>query len=134
MANIRGVWQDHYNSADKTDNYSIALTGCSDVGIGTAYAGTGTARAGTVHTLLAAPPADGSTVTVQGVVVAAWSASGGASFGFAVEDPAGGPNAGIGVVKSSSSASTAAPPAIGDDVTVTGALNAKFPPNYSIEL
>jgi hypothetical protein len=130
LTSIRGVWADHYDSASHTDNWSIALTNCSDVGIGTAYSGTGTPRAGTVGALLANPPstADGGTptVTVTGVVTAAWSAGGGASFGAVVQDYAGGVNTGIAIGKSSSSASTAAPPAIGDDVTVTGAFSNDF--------
>jgi hypothetical protein len=134
LASIRGVWNDHYNAATvlsdggtgKTDTYSIALTQCSDIGVGTPYAGTGTAAAGTVGSTLASNPTNGSTVTVRGVVVAAWSASGGSSFGFALEDIAGGPNAGIAVGKAKTSASTAAPVNVGDDVTVTGTISTSF--------
>jgi hypothetical protein len=133
-ATIRGVWNDHFNSSNSTDTYSIALTNCSDVGVGAAYAGTGTPRPGTVGALLANLPAEGATVTVTGVVVAAWSASGGASFGFALEDASGAPNSGIAVGKDKTSASTAAPVNIGDDVTVMGTFTKKYPPNYKINL
>jgi hypothetical protein len=132
LASVRGIWNDYYSKGDpdagvpKSDTYSIALTQCSDVTGTGAYVGTTTPRAGTVASTLAGNPANGSTVTVTGVVVAAWSAGGGAEFGFALEDYAGGANSGLAVGKSSSSASTATPAAIGDDVTVTGTINYSF--------
>jgi hypothetical protein len=130
LATIRGLWSDYYNSslpAGMQDNYVIALTACSDVGVGAAYAGTGTPTASTdIHTLLTGTTADGSTVTVSGVVVAAWGPSSSGSFGFALNDPAGGPQAGLSVSRASTSSSCAAAPAIGDYITVTGAFQKSY--------
>jgi hypothetical protein len=134
LPSIRGLWSDYFLASSGTNTYSIALTACSDVGVGVPYSGTGTARPGTVASLLASHPVNGQAVTAQGVVVAVWSAAGGGTFGAALEDPAGGPNAGIQVLKLAASSSSSAPPNVGDDVTVTGTFSSVAAPVLVIRL
>ena len=119
LSSITGVWQDKTDQNPGTDLYVLALASCSGVGLGTAYAGTGTPPATTeVHALLESFSA-GSTVTVKGVVVAVYHASGGA-FGFAIEDPSGGALSAIAVKRAKTSAASGIAPEVGDYVTVTG--------------
>jgi hypothetical protein len=126
LSSVRGLWSDYENPhATPTSNWVVALTSCSDVGVGTPYSGTNVAPATTsVQELIASSPADGTIVLVSGVVVAAWSTTAGTSFGVAVEDPGGGPNAGVEVLRATSSPSTAVVPAIGDYVDVQGTWSA----------
>lgn len=121
LSTITGVWEDSYDPVAKTDTWALALTDCAGVGQGTAYAGTNTPPVSTaIHTLITTYPGPGQTVTVSGVVVATRPASSSGSFGFSIEDPAGGEQAALKVSRSKSSTSTAASPAVGDYVTVTG--------------
>jgi hypothetical protein len=134
LSKISGVWEVKHDNASGADTYVLSLTDCSDVGLGTPYAGTGSAGATTEIATLIASFAAGTTVTVQGVVVAAFGPTGSGAFGFTIEDPAGGPNAGIAVTRSgSSSSSSANPPAVGDVVQVTG-TTALQGPKRSIRL
>jgi hypothetical protein len=135
LSTIRGVWYDYYNSTlTPTDYYVIALTSCCDVGVttGGCYAGMGTppamAPAGSqsVHALLTGSAGDKTTQTVSGVVVAAYGPSSKGSFGFSLEDPAGGPQSALSVTRSSSSSSTAAAPNIGDYITITGTFEKSY--------
>jgi hypothetical protein len=133
LTSVRGLWYDYYNSAaTPKDNYSIALTACSDVTGTGGYTGTGTApstptNSQTVHALRTGTGTDGSTQTVSGVVVAHWGPSSTGSFGFSIQDAAGGPTTGVAVTRSKTSCSQASVPNIGDYVTVTGA----FHPSYA---
>jgi hypothetical protein len=123
LSSVRGVWYDDYGA------YAIAITACSDLGIGSPYGGTGTppstpAGSMTVSALLTSNPADGSTVIVSGLVVGL--RNGGDTFTVALEDPSGGAHTATSVYKSDTSPSTAAMPAIGDYVTVTGTWSKQY--------
>ena len=121
LATITGIWDDSYNPTTKVTTWVLTLTDCAGIGKGTAYAGTAVLAASTeVHALLAAFPSSPGAVTVKGVVVASRPASSTGSFGFAIEDPAGGADAAIKVLRGKTSSSTATSPSVGDYVTVTG--------------
>jgi len=133
LATLRGVWFPFVQPSTMTTTWSIALTACSDVGVGTPYSGAGVPPAGNVATLLGSA-VNGSQVVAHGVVVASWTSTAGTAFGFILEDPNGAQSAGIAVNKAPTSLSTAGQPAIGQAVTVTGTFNDSAAPNYRIDL
>ncbi len=123
LPSIGGVWGDNYNSTTGVDQLVLNLATCADmpgVAQGTPYAGVNMPPMTTDIAMLLSSFSPGATVTVHGVVIAAWSSSSTGSFGFSMEDPAGGPGAGIAVVRPSNSNSTTVAPNLGDYVSVTG--------------
>jgi hypothetical protein len=133
LATLRGVWFAFLQPTTMTTTWTIAITACSDVGVGAPYSGTGAPPAGNIATLIQTA-ATGQQVVAHGVVVAAWTSTAGTAFGFTLEDPNGAPFAGISVTKAPTSLSTAAVPAIGQAVTVTGTYNDSAAPIYRIDL
>ena len=129
---VTGIWQDNYDYTAHTDTFVLALADCAGIGAGTAYAGTATPSASTDIATLLGNFTNNTQVTVHGVVVAVWSAT--SSFGFVIQDPAGGPDSGIKVSKGSTSTSTATAPAVGDYVTVVGTAKAEGPVDHAIKL
>ena len=135
LPSISGIWDNSYNPTTKVTTWVLTLTSCSGIGQGTAYAGTGVPPSSTeVHSLISAFPSSPSVVTVKGLVIAARPASSTGSFGFAIEDPMGGPASAIKVLRGKTSASTAAAPSVGDYVTVTGTTKGSATTFQEIEL
>ncbi len=125
LSTVTGVWEPTTNATSGTASWALTLVDCAGVGKGTAYAGTAAAAPSTdLHALLANFPPLGTTVTVSGVVVATRAAASTGSFSFVIEDPAGGLASGVRVVRAKGSLSTAVPPALGDQVTVTATVGA----------
>jgi hypothetical protein len=129
---ITGVWTDDYNSTAHTDTFVIAPSACADLGSTGTSSGSTPASSTDIANLAANFP-DGMMVSnIHGVVISVWTATG--SFGFAMEDPAGGNNSGIVVTKAKTSTSTSTAPAIGDYVSVTGTAKKEGPVSLSIKL
>jgi hypothetical protein len=123
LSTLRGIWYDSYGA------YAIAMTSCSDVGVGTGYMGSGTPPSTPVGSMkvgayLATNPADGAAAVISGVVVAVSPVDACGDYTFAIEDPAGGPNSATTVYNSG--AVPAKAPNIGDYVTVTGTWSKQY--------
>lgn len=119
---ISGVWQGKLSSATMLTSYSIALTSCADLGMGAPYVGTNYAPASVdIQLLQANYPTDGRLVTVSGVVVGVAQNQTKLRTMF-LEDPGGGPLAGVQVYQGSGLSPL---PAVGDYVRVTAAATVR---------
>jgi len=123
ITNVRGIWYNDFGA------WTIGITGCSDIGMGSGYAGTGTAPATpagstTVAAMLAGNPTDGQKVTVSGVVTFMINADG-ADYTFGLEDPAGGARSGVTVFASQTDAGWVVPN-VGDYDTVSGPWSVQY--------
>jgi hypothetical protein len=122
---ITGVWEDHHDTASGADTWVIGVASCVGAGGGAPDAGNlSTAPVTTdIHTLLTNGVVAGQYATLRGLVVGRWVATKTADFGFSIEDPAGGPTAGIHVFNPADSGfTTSLAPNIGDYVKVVGTL------------
>ena len=133
LATVTGLWSDKFDPTAHTETWVLSIVDCAGIGLGTAYAGTGVAPSSTdVHDFMTNFTANTS-VTLKGVVTAKFTGSTG-SFGFSLQDPAGGPNSGIMVIRGKASTTTAVAPAVGDYVTVTGTSAADGAIAHTIKL
>jgi hypothetical protein len=122
---VTGVWEDHHDSTSGADTWVVAPVTCTGAGGGPPDAGNSSVPPVTtdIHTLLSAGVVPGKYATLRGVVVGRWTATSSQAFGFAIEDPPGGPTAGIHVFNPADSGfTTSQAPNIGDYVKVVGVL------------
>jgi hypothetical protein len=123
LETISGVWQLFTPEAGPSFPV-LALVDCAGVGVGAAYAGTGTVAASHDVAELLATWRPSARATVRGVVVGAWHSSSSAAFGFTLQDPDGAPGSGIRVVRARVSPVPGPPPQVGDHVRVSGTSSA----------
>jgi hypothetical protein len=123
---VTGIWEDDYNTQTGVDTWVLSVATCAGAGGGAPDAGNTQAPPATtdIHALLDAGVVVGEGAQVRGVVIGRWLATTSTSYGFAMEDPLGGPRSGIHVYNPPDGglAQTTAPN-IGDYVQVTGTLN-----------
>jgi hypothetical protein len=115
VSSLEGIWQQRRNGS--TALSVLALADCAGFN-GPAGEGGVAASPSTDIRSLQAGWGPGLRVSVRGVVVARWKSSSGA-FGFALQDPDGGPLSGVRVIRSKSSSTPAAAPEIGDLIQLT---------------
>jgi hypothetical protein len=115
---LSGIWEDNYNSTTMVNLWVLAPTDCSGVNLANPYAGTATPpQTNDIHALVTNFVSN-AVVSVHGVVTGRWTAAG--AFGFTMQDPTGGPQSAIKVMRGKSSTSTSAAPNVGDYVLVNG--------------
>ncbi len=119
---ITGVWAGRLLSATMVTSYSLALSSCAGVGMGSLPGGTGYAPATTdIQDLQANYPTSKPQVTVRGLVIGVAVNQSKQKTVF-IEDPGGGPRSGIQVF---STAGLVPAPNIGDYVSVTGTADVR---------
>jgi hypothetical protein len=111
VTSLAGVWQQHASLS------VLALDSCDGLDPTARQESAPASSTDDVHQLLAGW-ASGLGVSVRGIVVARWK-SGSGAFGFALQDPGGGPFSGVRVVRSRTSPVPAGAPDVGDRVRVT---------------
>lgn len=128
LTSITGVWSSRLLT-DGTTSYSLALTSCAGVGVGSDPVGAVTPAATTdIQALQTNYPAGKPTVTVRGIVVGV-AVNQSKQRTLFIEDPAGGERAGITVF---STAGLSPAPAIGDAVSVTAVADTRGDANQLV--
>lgn len=120
LPQISGVWAGRLLSATMTTTYSITLSSCAGVGVGTAYTGSPYAPASTDIQDMQVHYPVGSVVTVHGVVTGVQTAT--TPKTIFIQDPGGGEWSGIQVFATSGYPTQ---PKVGDYVTVTATASAR---------